>query len=122
MNIQIEITERTIESVLYSAFHTGIGYWARIVDYTECERMEEAVLAPDSFVQIEIRPQLRDGLGRDVVITKPLNRETIAAGLRLMAATYPRHFADMLGGNMNCDATTGDVLVQLAVFGKIVFG
>ena len=37
-----------------------------------------------------------------------------------MAETHPRHFADFLAGNE--DATTGDVLLQLAVFGELVFG
>jgi len=44
----------------------------------------------------------------------------IVKGLGLMATKYPRHFSNLVadGG----DAETGDVLIQLAVFGDIVYG
>lgn len=39
---------------------------------------------------------------------------------RILATKYPHHFCDILkdGG----DATTGDVLIQCALFGEIVYG
>ena len=47
-------------------------------------------------------------------------REQWAAGLRLMAQKYPRKFAEVVDGTG--DATTGDVLIQLAAFGELRYG
>lgn len=40
--------------------------------------------------------------------------------LTIMAEKYPRHLSDLL--MQNDDATTADVLIQLACFGDIVYG
>jgi hypothetical protein len=37
-----------------------------------------------------------------------------------MADKYPRHIADIL--SENDDATTGDVFLQLCLFGDVVYG
>lgn len=44
---------------------------------------------------------------------------SLAKGLDIIASEYPHHMADIL--KRNYDAVTGDVLVQCAVFGKIVY-
>jgi hypothetical protein len=44
----------------------------------------------------------------------------VRAGLQVLATKYPHHFADIVGDNSDC--TTGDVLVQCALFGEIVYG
>ena len=44
-------------------------------------------------------------------------REQWATGLRLMAERYPRKFAELVDGTG--DATTGDILIQLAAFGEL---
>jgi len=41
-------------------------------------------------------------------------------GLAVLAAKYPHHFCDIL--KQDGDATTGDALVQCALFGDIVYG
>lgn len=131
MQIAIEVSDKDIANTLCSAFEGGIAYWARIDSYCEptllaqpwgvgkCHpRYVSFPLSNGGAVQLSAL----DDCG-DVIRTmpaKPLNRDTIAAGLKLMAEKYPRHFGDMLGETG--DASTGDVLVQLAVFGEIVFG
>jgi hypothetical protein len=49
-----------------------------------------------------------------------LDLEAIDRGLQLMADKYPRHFADFVGENE--DASTGDVFLQLCLFGELVYG
>jgi hypothetical protein len=44
----------------------------------------------------------------------------VRAGLQVLATKYPHHFADIVVDNSDC--TTGDVLVQCALFGEIVYG
>ena len=44
----------------------------------------------------------------------------VRKGLRLMKKLYPRHYADLM--EENDDAITGDVWLQLTIFGEIVYG
>lgn len=48
-----------------------------------------------------------------------LDADRIEQGLRLMPAKAPRHLANLIRGKG--DATTGDVIIQLAVFGEIKY-
>lgn len=53
-------------------------------------------------------------------VLAPLTRASIAAGIVCMATRYATHFGDMLAENG--DATTGDVLLQCALFGDLIYG
>ena len=46
--------------------------------------------------------------------------DNIKKGLRLMKEQYPRHWADLV--EEEDDAITGDVFLQLAVFGEVIYG
>ena len=46
--------------------------------------------------------------------------DNVQKGLELMRDNYPRHYADLV--EENDDAITGDVWLQLAVFGDIIYG
>jgi hypothetical protein len=49
-----------------------------------------------------------------------LTTRKLRVGLQLMAEHSPARFAELVSGQY--DANVGDVLVQYAVFGKVVFG
>ena len=49
-----------------------------------------------------------------------LDRAAVLAGIEVMAARFPRHFANLITDNS--DAETGDVLIQCALFGDIIYG
>lgn len=49
-----------------------------------------------------------------------LNLASIKKGLQVMADKFPKHFADVT--NDNADATTGDVFLQCALFGDVIYG
>jgi hypothetical protein len=49
-----------------------------------------------------------------------LTMEDVQKGLELMRDEYPRHYADLV--EEQDDAITGDVWLQLAVFGKLIYG
>jgi hypothetical protein len=55
-----------------------------------------------------------------IIETHNIKLEGIRRALVLMAEKSPQHFADLL--NEQADAITGDVLIQYAVFGKIIYG
>lgn len=46
--------------------------------------------------------------------------EDVKKGLELMRDQYPRHWADLV--EEQDDAITGDVWLQLAVFGEVIYG
>ena len=50
----------------------------------------------------------------------PITIDNIRKGLELMRDQYPRHYADLM--EEEDDAITGDVWLQLAVFGELVYG
>ena len=49
-----------------------------------------------------------------------LTIESVRKGLELMRDQYPHHFADLIEGND--DLITGDVFLQLATFGELIYG
>ena len=49
-----------------------------------------------------------------------LTIDNVERGLELMRDQYPRHFADLVGEDD--DLVTGDVWLQLAVFGEVIYG
>lgn len=49
-----------------------------------------------------------------------ITMDNVRKGLELMRDDYPRHYADLV--EENDDAITGDVWLQLAVFGDIIYG
>jgi hypothetical protein len=49
-----------------------------------------------------------------------LTMDNVQKGLELMRDEYPRHYADLM--EEEDDAITGDVWLQLAVFGEVVYG
>ena len=50
----------------------------------------------------------------------PITIADVQKGLELMRDQYPRHYADLV--EENDDAITGDVWLQLAVFGELIYG
>ena len=49
-----------------------------------------------------------------------LTLKDVRKGLRLMKKECPHHYADLM--EENDDAITGDVWLQLAVFGEVIYG
>lgn len=112
----------------------GIGYWAKVQRYVPppegaelnvglegddvfCERTYKHIHYPmcEAGGAVVLRDKEADD-GKDLVLDYP----AIERGLQVMAEKYPRHFADFV--QENGDATTGDVFVQCALLGDIVYG
>lgn len=49
-----------------------------------------------------------------------ITMDDVRKGLELMRDEYPRHYADLM--EEDDDLTTGDVWLQLAVFGELIYG
>jgi hypothetical protein len=110
MKLELTIPTLAIRDTIISGIEGGIQYWARAVSYE---------LPPRGF---ESESDL--GIACDLIELDTGERfslqEQWMAAVRLMAEKYPRKFAEIV--NETGDCTTGDVLIQLAVFGEVRYG
>jgi hypothetical protein len=129
------VTDRILADTLVSAMEGGVGYWCQITGYKkpkgklfvwdEKEKDEPIYkhvhypMTPGGVMKLKLVEGPTKIKGKEVSNVE-VTYEKLKEGARVMATKYPRHFANMVGDNG--DAETGDVLVQCAVFGEVVFG
>lgn len=125
--ITIDLPEQRVASLLCTAIEGGINYWCSKV--TKAWEGEEggkpvAYLEEDGSVTwIHDYPLTPGGVLYVKEIdgdTHRLDRAAVIRGLALMSEHHARHFADFTSENE--DATTGDVFVQLCLFGELRYG
>jgi hypothetical protein len=107
---QVNVPDELIVNALESA---DIGYWAYVprgADHAKLVNGTATALVNESDGS-------HDGKGDG---HHELTGAKVRAGLQVLATKYPHHFADIVGDKSDC--TTGDVLVQCALFGEIVYG
>jgi hypothetical protein len=111
MKVQIEVTQQNIEDVLISGFEGGSNYWLLI-------RNDKTPLKGDYIKTLfESGMAVQDEIsGKEYKLTKRM----VKRGVKIMAQKYPQHFSDMMRESF--DATTGDVLLQCAVLGDVIYG
>jgi len=113
MKIEFTMSSLVILDTIASGVDTGIRYWAKVVTFW----------IPGRVGRLELVDQVPDDLQLVCEIIELETDQRISlqgkwgSALRLMAERCPRHFANMLTGNG--DATTGNVLIQLAAFGQL---
>lgn len=127
VNVTVKVTEKRIQDLLGCAFEGGIGYWACIVAYkADGKETRDRTglpqypyltqpLAPGGAVILVDRENRNDKKAERWT----LDREAVQKGLQVMATDWPEHWANFIKENE--DATTGDVFVQCALFGKLVY-
>ena len=151
MKVQIDLPDKTIWYNLVSAFESGSNYWIDSIKLDLPDGFKKAKFAGYQNKVDDWYPELDDTddldelrekklyiynsqvpcLGGSVIIEEtwregrshnpaPLNRESLRKGIQVMHDEYRRHFDDMV--NENADAITGDVLLQCAVFGRVIYG
>ena len=125
---EIEIDDSRIADLLCCGMEGGIGYWAVIVDYVQPPVVWTAKGWDDDVYKHIQWPMSQGGavILEEIEEEKPkrltLDRAALERGLQLMAndPDYKHHFANFL--NETDDAETGDVFIQFAVLGKVVYG
>ena len=133
MKIQINVNDYDILCTLISGFEGGISYWCRAIEgygpLAHCaivpvkgsdhEAARGALFAAwcESGKVIIFEHDAQDCEHGDRYV---LDAACLARGLAVMCERYAHHFASVIdsGG----DATTGDVLIQCAIFGQLVYG
>lgn len=128
MKTTIEISDDRLSDLLCNAFEGGVGYWLQIQGYKMPKT--KPVLKDPYWEARHIWVPLSEGgamlCGEDsegdgTFSTKhELNKDKLFYGLGIMAAKYPKHYANII--SENDDATTADVLIQCALLGEIIYG
>lgn len=124
VSVAYEIPYERLSGLLSCALEGGSNYWYKIVgsgagkadfQYYPDKRFShiDNPLSTYGFLNIADRED-------ETQAGHVLNLETIHRGLSLMAEKYPSHFQDFI--NDNDDAETGDVFLQLCLFGEIIYG
>jgi len=124
MDVTTNIPESRIADLLCAGFEGGVGYWCCITGYTEPEEPRSAWGDTTIFRHVDYPlcggAVLCEVTDEDDPETLILDRKAVERGLRLMAEKYPRHWGDFIAENE--DACTGDVFIQCALLGEVVYG
>jgi hypothetical protein len=136
MKAEIEIKDEMLIDVLESA---DIAYWGDFHERSWAEKILGSELGSEhitvdayQFARSAYRMML-NGQGEIAIEEEEthdakqktqlfaLTGEKIKTALQIIAVKWPWHFKDIMtdGGG---DATTGDVLIQVAIFGDIIYG
>ena len=125
-SVTMDIPDQRIQDLLTSALEGGSNYWYIIKKYNYPPGQTKQSLGIE-FPHIELPFKGgslligdREAEKGDTTYDKILDRAAINQGMKLMAEKYPKHYSDFL--SENDDAATGDVFLQLTLFGEVVFG
>jgi hypothetical protein len=118
-NVRISVKKQDIQDLLVCAFEGGSNYW-----YDQLEPLKETIKtghASDQFYGNMMKHgfKLMDKEGENESTYK-VTPDQFAAALKLMHDKYPSHFNDVK--TENTDASTGDIFLQLLVFGDVIYG
>ena len=122
------ISDYRAADLLCNAFEGGSNYWYMITEIVK-PTVEAKPWGDDEYTPSYISvPFSTDGavmigdMEDEDTESQRLDRAAIARGKRIMEQDerYSHHFADVL--NENDDADTGDVFLQLCLFGEVVYG
>jgi hypothetical protein len=145
--LRVNVTEKTLQSLLVGALEGGSNYWYYVVDTKfpqgityEDFRHPNGKFNNDPedywhplqvipfiegcsviFIDIEdsdIDPDDDEAVANVKKYT--LDRAACLRGIEVMAEKYPHHFADVVAEND--DADTADVYLQCCLFGECVYG
>ena len=136
LKVDMEIPILRLADLLCEGFEGGVGYWAQIINYDEPKilkySMDTLGGSQNPHIYKHIDYPLNDGGAvyikvvddyedRDAInVIYRLDYEACMRGLKIMQEKYPRHFANWI--SETDDAETGDVFIQCAVLGDVVYG
>ena len=128
VTMMVEIPWTRIQDLLCCALEGGSNYWYLITSFRKPKSMPVRTDDKQIFRHLDYPVNPRGALTFSVKHEELgnmkkryiLNRKTIQAGLRIMAKNFPRHFTNFQQENE--DADTGDVFLQVCLFGEVVYG
>lgn len=111
VNVMLPVRRQRLRDLLCSAVEGGSNYWAAFTDVTRTANLD----------YLEVRVTEHEGSGA-VPTTRVVTADDLAVGLgrAAMDPRLARHAAAFLGDDD--DAETADVILQMTVFGDVVYG
>lgn len=120
VSIPLKVDAAHLANVLCSGFEGGIRYWGRIANHSNLH------CAQSKNMHVYCQPLLEGGsivvLDQETGGSRKLTFDKIQRGIQVIADKYPHQLGAVLGDSGKQDATTGDVLIQCALFGEIRYG
>ncbi len=121
MQTIIKISDEHIANVICSGIESGIHYW--------CDEIEVSNIKCDDVDEIMLRywqPLLNNGWiklhDREENSWHIIDMGALQKAIQIILDKYPHHIGALIGDFNNQDALTGDVLIQCAIFGDIIYG
>lgn len=103
IELRIMLPVKRVADLIQSGLYSGLAWWVKSVGI-------DGDIFEDGTIVLTTR---ENG-------DKTLDLDAIGNAMFLFYEKEPRHFADWIAGRD--DATTGDVFIQLCVFGEVVYG
>jgi hypothetical protein len=132
--LQVELEQKDIADILHCAIEGGINYWGECKGYKWTDWYvdpEAPYNSPDydklkdlpaDYVYVQIKEDEDAGEPtRDPNTWVPIRRADIERGFALAFAKHP-HLYHARDGEVDMDATGGEVIMQYAVFGELIYG
>lgn len=120
--LDIELSDKEVVSIYTTALEGGIGYWA-IADeykwqylYEDWENDIVHTLEPDQVLVVLSDTEETDFKDEELTPAK------IRAGVKLLIEKYPHLYQILDGDEFHVDANGADAVVQLGLFGEVVYG
>ena len=115
-NLKVELEEDFFEDVLTTALFDGIGYWfnyleKEVVMTDKYEYIEDAILEEEGFIEITYEGE-----------KYMLNLNSLINGYKMYCQRAIERERVVHTDAGLIDSELADVIIQLGVFGKIIFG
>jgi hypothetical protein len=120
--VTVQISADKFECALVSSFEGGSREWLAEIEVVRDPSRECRFHSDMPFFGAELQLVVHDGynpLTDGAKFHRNLTLQALVEGFQILAQKYPHHAMDLLADNG--DAVTGDVLVQCAIFGDIVY-
>lgn len=117
-----QFSDERLQDLLCCALEGGSNYWYWIKSFNYPDNETKYSLGIEfAHLQLPFKGgSLTIGDRFDQLPDKTLDRAAIDRGLQVMLEKYPKHYADFL--HEDEDADTGDVFLQCALYGEVIFG
>jgi len=121
INRRLEISDELIENILVCAFDSGSTYWASNIS---CEDIEDMKKVGGWKHEYLTKTKKKDAVmyihDAETGEKYPMTKKSIIDALQKLDTEYPEILDRIL--NEQYDADDADIALQMACFGKIVFG
>lgn len=119
--LDLELSDKEVVNIYTTAMEGGIGYWAVCDEYKWMYLYEDwnndivKELDPDQVLVVLSDTEENDFENVELTPAK------IRAGAKLLIEQYP-HLYQIIDDEFHVDANGADAIVQLGLFGEIVYG